>query len=160
MKKYKKYLIMVATLLVVIALDMITKSVFEGKYFVLIPYLINITSCHNTGAAFSIFSEHTVLLSIVTSTMIIAMVVYYVLVKTDNTLFQLSLSLIIAGALGNLYDRLFLGYVRDFVDLAFMDFAIFNVADISITFGIIILFVYVIFIEGKEKGKDGKNSCD
>ena len=55
--------------------------------------------------------------------------------------------MIISGALGNLIDRLFLGYVRDFVKLDFVDFAIFNVADSAITIGTILFFIYFIFID-------------
>ena len=58
---------------------------------------------------------------------------------------------ILAGGLGNLIDRIRLGYVVDMFEVEFMNFAVFNVADIFITCGAVVLFVYVLFFDRKEK---------
>ncbi|MBQ7976709.1 MAG: signal peptidase II, partial [Clostridia bacterium] len=55
--------------------------------------------------------------------------------------------LIFAGALGNGLDRIFRGYVIDFIETAFINFPVFNIADISITIGAIVLVIYVMFLE-------------
>ena len=59
--------------------------------------------------------------------------------------------MIITGAIGNFYDRLFQGYVVDFIEFAFVDFPVFNVADIFVTVGSILMIIYLIFFEEREK---------
>ena len=72
-------------------------------------------------------------------------------------LFGLSLSLFIGGAIGNMIDRVFLGYVVDFLEFTFIDFPIFNVADICVVCGAIIMMIYVIFFD-KEFFTDKKQT--
>lgn len=59
--------------------------------------------------------------------------------------------MIITGAIGNFYDRLFQGYVVDFIEFVFVDFPVFNVADIFVTVGSILMIIYLIFFEEREK---------
>ena len=59
-------------------------------------------------------------------------------------LFGLSMSLIIGGAVGNMIDRLFRGYVIDFLEFTFIDFPVFNVADICVTVGTVLMFIYIV----------------
>ena len=61
-----------------------------------------------------------------------------------------------AGGLGNAYDRFFTGYVVDFINVTFMDFPVFNVADIGVTCGIVAFFVFVIFFDFKEDAAKGQ----
>ena len=68
----------------------------------------------------------------------------------------LSVSLVIAGAIGNLIDRVFFGFVTDMFRTLFMDFAVFNVADICVVVGGIALCVYCLFFYDKYEGKGGK----
>ena len=67
--------------------------------------------------------------------------------------------MIISGAVGNMFDRIFLGYVRDFINLEFMNFAIFNIADCALTIGIGLLVIYVLFFDTETKiTKDKKEN--
>lgn len=69
-----------------------------------------------------------------------------------------SVALIISGGIGNLIDRIFLGYVVDFIDLRIINFAVFNFADCCVVIGVIMVFIYVLFLSGrKEKTKEQEN---
>lgn len=69
-----------------------------------------------------------------------------------------SLTLLFAGALGNAIDRIFRGYVVDFIETAFIDFPVFNVADIAITCGAVIMAIYIIFFDKDEKNGETDSS--
>ena len=69
-----------------------------------------------------------------------------------------SLTLLFAGALGNAIDRIFRGYVIDFIETAFIDFPVFNVADIAITCGAVIMAIYIIFFDKDEKDGETDSS--
>ena len=147
MKKFRKYIVLGICLVLVISLDMFTKVIFEGKKFSIIKGFIGIFSCHNTGAAFSMLSGKQTFLIILTSILLMFLSVLYYFSKPKNILFEISLSFIISGAIGNLIDRILFGYVRDFIDLEFMNFAIFNIADCALTLGMIGLCIYILFID-------------
>ncbi len=119
------------------------------------PGVFGFTYVENTGAAFGVLGKSTLVLTVVSA---LAMVVLcFVLVKFRKELSKfgrVGLALIIAGGLGNLIDRVFLGYVVDFINLEFMQFAVFNVADICATVGTVCLLIAIIFGERK-KGKRG-----
>ena len=141
---------------VIIIADQVSKllvsmnmSLYES--FNIIPYLFNITYAKNTGAAFSILSDHTWLLSLLSVVFCAGVLIYVVLKKPKNKLFMLSLVLIFSGALGNVIDRIRLSYVVDFIETAFMDFPVFNIADISITVGAVLLIIFEIFFDKQEK---------
>lgn len=123
------------------------------------PGVFGFTYVENTGAAFGVLGKSTLVLTVVSA---LAMVVLcFVLVKFRKELSKfgrVGLALIIAGGLGNLIDRVFLGYVVDFINLEFMRFAVFNVADICATVGTVCLLIAIIFGERK-KGK-GELSAD
>jgi signal peptidase II len=119
-----------------------------------IDKVIQFRYTENTGAAFSIFSEKTWLLTIFTGVMIIAGLLYLFLGKADNKLQFAALVLIISGGLGNLIDRLFRGFVVDFIEYLFMEYAVFNVADIFVTIGAVLLVISVLFIKNGGEEKD------
>lgn len=105
----------------------------------------------NKGAAFGIFQNKVIILSIVTFVILIGIVIYLVKYKPKNKLLRFSLSLIIAGAIGNLIDRLVYGFVVDFILLHYKDvysFAVFNVADTFVVVGTFLLAIYILK-EGK-----------
>ncbi len=98
----------------------------------------------NTGAAFGFFSENTTLLSVVTG---VVLLIGIILIATKRIKSKFCLTcavMIISGGLGNLIDRIIKGYVVDFIDVQFTDFAVFNFADILVTVGSIALMIYVI----------------
>lgn len=113
----------------------------------LVENVLHFTYSENTGAAFSIFRGMQSFLVILTSIGMALIFVYMVRIKGDGkALLQLSLALILAGGVGNLIDRLRLGYVIDFIDVRLINFAIFNVADILISIGMFLLIVDSLFV--------------
>jgi len=112
--------------------------------------IFSITYIHNTGAAFSMLAGKTQVLALFQVIIIGVILGYYILKgRKSHPLLRLSLAMIVAGGIGNLIDRLTLGYVVDFLDFHF--WPIFNVADIGVSAGCVLLAGYVFFIEGKEK---------
>jgi signal peptidase II len=110
----------------------------------------------NKGAAFSILGGKTLFLVIFTSIIIVALIYY--LIKYKEKFLRLSLALIIGGALGNLFDRIFNhGSVIDFIEFHFGSYAFptFNIADSFVVVGTILLAIYVIFIY-KDKSETGE----
>lgn len=141
----------IAALLIIIA-DQVTKFLVASNFtstteIRLIPGIINLVYLHNTGAAFSIFSEHVNVLGFISVVFCIGITIYIYKKKPSSTMQKLSLSLIFAGAAGNAIDRICRGYVIDFIETAFIDFPVFNIADIAITAGAVLLIIYVIFFD-------------
>lgn len=110
----------------------------------------------NTGAAFGSFSESTTLLSVVTGVVLLIGIILIATKKIKSRFCLTCAVMIISGGLGNLIDRIVKGYVVDFIDVQFADFAVFNFADILVTVGSIALMVYVtvdIFKDRKGSGE-------
>lgn len=123
-----------------------------GTSIPFLPWLLDLTYTRNTGAAFSSFSGLTGLLTLVS--LGASVVVAVLLAKSYFPGFwgKLSLSLILAGAVGNLIDRALFGFVTDMFETTFMDFAVFNVADICVVVGGFLMVFYVLFLWDKDKG--------
>ncbi len=135
-----------------IILDQLSKNwmIQNMKYMskVIIPGVLQYSYVENTGAAFGMLSKNTILLgcfSVVMSAVFIFFLVKYR--KSLSMLSRISLALIISGAIGNAIDRIMRGFVIDFIELLFVNFAIFNIADICITMGAVFLGISIIFIE-------------
>ena len=119
------------------------------KYFISIDYksivktdliIFTIDYVKNFGAAFNIFSGSRIFLSTV-SILFSLILIYFILKNNINkTIDLLSYSFILGGSLGNGIDRIFKGYVVDFINLNFINFPIFNLADIAINIGFFLLF--------------------
>ena len=107
----------------------------------LLEGVIGLRYAENTGAAFSAFSGATVLLTAFSLVVCVILLIYLIRHPEMETFSKLSLSMIFAGGIGNLIDRITRGYVIDFFELQFVEFAIFNIADICITVGAVLLFV-------------------
>lgn len=138
--------------------DLLFKFLLDGKTYSGVAGFFSIMSTHNTGGAWSIFSSSTTFLIVITIVFIVAMVVFNYLLKIKNYFYAISMGLFLSGAFCNLFDRLKYGYVRDFIKLEFINFPIFNIADIAITVGVVLLCVYLIFIMPKlEKKKIANN---
>ena len=110
----------------------------------------------NTGAAFGSFSQSTTLLTVVTGAVILAGIILIATKKIKSKFYLTCAVLIISGGLGNLIDRIFRGYVVDFIDVQFTDFAVFNFADILVTVGSIVLMIYVIVDIFRDRKKSGE----
>ena len=120
----------------------------------LVDGIVQLNYAENTGAAFGSFSAHTDLLSIFTFLMIIIGLLYLFIKKRKLDVEYVCIALIIAGGLGNLIDRVFRGFVVDYIEPLFINFAIFNFADILVTCSSVVLviwLIYEIYREGKEE---------
>lgn len=145
--------------LILIALDRYSKYLAEiylmGKpAVVVIPHLLGLRYLENTGMAFSMLSGKTVFLAVVTAVALIVMA-YFLFVKQYGEKFErFCFILIFSGGAGNLIDRVFRGYVIDYFEFLFMDFAIFNVADVFVCTGIGLYTLYTIYTEFYLKKKE------
>ena len=148
MKKFLKYIIFAA---VSVALDQITKyltvaniALYENIPF--IPGLLSLTYVRNTGAAWSSFRGQLWLFALV-FVLFTALVVWEYFKKPlpFTVLERWLIAAIYGGGLGNMIDRIRLGYVIDMIKTDFIDFPVFNIADCFITCGTILLLVHLIF---------------
>ena len=90
--------------------------------------------------------------------MIIGAVIAFIVTRRRSKLLSFSLALLIAGGIGNLIDRIRLGYVVDMIEIKLFRFAIFNVADICVTAAVFLIIIYLLFIDGKKEGKADKDA--
>lgn len=155
MKISKKRLsLSLAAVMAVLAVDRITKHLAQdvlsqtGAQTVW-PGVLGWHYARNTGAAFSAFDGFGAVLSAVTALIILLAAVWYLKHPRCNGFLASGLTLLIAGGLGNLYDRLTLGYVIDFIEVLFVRFAIFNVADVAVVCGTICLVIGILKTEGR-----------
>ncbi|RKD20898.1 signal peptidase II [Caminicella sporogenes DSM 14501] len=139
-------------IIMIVVLDQFTKYLAVTYLksidtYPLIKNIFHLTYRENTGAAFSILRNKQIFLILMTAVVVLALIVYLVKVINKENLFLLkfSLSFIIGGAIGNLVDRVRLNYVVDFFDFTLINYPVFNVADIFIVTGSILLAYAVIF---------------
>lgn len=124
-----------------------------GQSIPFIPYVMDLAYVRNTGAAFSIFSTHTWLLTLISLGGSVLLAVLLWKNYFPGWVGKLSLSLVLAGAVGNLIDRALMGYVTDMFQTTFIHFAVFNVADICVVVGGFLLVFYVLFLLDKDREK-------
>lgn len=138
----------------IVILDQLSKFIVHSTMnlydsFQVIPYLLNFTYIRNEGIAFGIYFEGAETIFIVLP-ILITIYLFYLLKSEEfqDKLSQIALFLIIAGAVGNIIDRIFRGYVVDFIDfhLNGMHWYVFNIADSSVTIGLIFLLYSSIII--------------
>lgn len=122
-----------------------------GQSIPFLPYLMDLTYTQNTGAAFSSFSGLTWLLTLVSLGASVAIAVLLWRGFFPGAWGKLSLSLILAGAVGNLIDRALLGFVTDMFETTFIHFAVFNVADICVVVGGVLMAIYVLLLWDKDR---------
>ncbi len=134
--------------ILVFLIDRIIKVVISSNFELnvrneIIDEFFYITNCHNEGAAFSLFSGSTLFLILIT--LVILFLIYNFLKKKDISRIQkISYGILLGGILGNLFDRIFFGYVIDYFDFVIfnLNFAIFNFADICILIGAIMIILF------------------
>ena len=154
--KNKNYLIKLIIIVVGIVIDLATKIIFANIFatpredMTIIENFFYFTYVENTGAAYGMFSGNTIMLAIFSIIFIIAFIVYDYYNHEKNWLYIGGFSLIVSGAIGNLIDRIFLGYVRDFVSIKLFSF-VFNIADLWVTVGVILFVVSIIYSILKDK---------
>ena len=155
--------IKVLAIIFMVVIDLLTKIYFEnyfmsgGEDIILIKNVLGFTYTFNTGAAFGILGKNTVLLIIFTVFFLAIFWFVDFYYKSNNGWYIAGFSLIVGGAIGNFVDRIFLGGVRDFIQLKFIDFPIFNFADIFLTVGVICYIIYLIFYEFQKPKKEVKD---
>lgn len=118
----------------------------------IIKNYMDLSYLENRGAAFGILQNQRIFLAIITLLFIIGVVIFMLKFKPKSLFFKISIMLIISGACGNLYDRLIYGYVVDFILIHYKNiyyYPTFNVADILVVVGTILLLFYIV--------KDDKN---
>jgi len=133
-------------------LDRLTKfwalsSLKEENGIILIKDFFKLEYLENRGAAFGILQNKLILLALVTLLVISGMIYYIIKYKPKSKFLRISFALIISGALGNLYDRLFYKYVVDFILLHYKEvyyFPTFNVADMLVVVGTLILAISIV----------------
>lgn len=153
-----EYIIYWAVITSVIALDMITKFISYAllskvETVPIIKGVIHFTYVENRGAAFGMLKDHRWVFISISTVVIIAFLCYLFLGHAESRLMGVALSLVTAGGLGNMVDRLALGYVVDFIDFRLINFAVFNVADSCVCIGAGMLILYLILEIRKEAGK-------
>lgn len=141
---------------VVLLVDMLTKFLIVTEA-TLIDGVLAITPTKNFGAGFSVLTGKTWLLILITIVFLLVIFAFDLFFKRKSKLLGVATGLIIAGGIGNLIDRLAFGYVRDFIYLEFINFPVFNVADIALTFGVILFAIYILFYMDKNKKTKNDN---
>ena len=154
------YLIaLVLTAGVVVALDLVSKVLTDGNVTEVIPGFVSFVSSHNTGAGWSLFEGAMWLfipMAIIFSVGILVFEVFFNN-KFKNPIYWLGMGLMLGGIIGNLVDRIAFGYVRDFLRFEFMNFPTFNVADMALTFGVIFIAIYMLFLYEPKRKKFGES---
>ena len=132
-----------------VGLDQLTKwlavTYLKGNAsFPLWQDVLHFTYVENTGAAFGSFKDHRWLFMITSTLLIIALIAYFLAARPKDKLTVISLAFITGGGIGNMIDRILLGYVVDFIDFTLIDFAVFNVADSFVCVGVGLMFLALI----------------
>ncbi|MEG2192845.1 MAG: signal peptidase II [Oscillospiraceae bacterium] len=142
----------IAFIVGLVALDQLFKF-FATTYLmgngaiVIIPNILGLRYVLNTGAAFSILSEGTNLLIILTAVALLVMAYFLFVKKAGDKAERFCFLLIFAGGVGNLIDRVVAGQVVDYLEFLFMEFAVFNFADILVCLGVGLFAAYTIYVE-------------
>ncbi len=147
-----------------LAFDMLTKAffnTFEVGELIGGPYLglFEFRLVHNTGAAWGMFGDSTFALGVL-SVVVCAMLIAFLLLVDPplNSVCTVGLALVFAGGVGNAIDRFSQAYVVDFINATFIDFPVFNIADIGVTCGFALLFVGFFIAERASSACDEERS--
>lgn len=159
-----KYTVEVLLFAFIITFDLCMKDylydfveVRHGGNYTVIDGFLDLTYSENTGMGFGLGKGSTLGITVITAILIAAIIGYLLFFKKEKAYIRIPLIMVAAGGIGNLVDRTQLGYVRDFFEFTFVDFAIFNIADAFVTVGAIVLIVGLIvtlFKPQKDKRAD------
>ena len=150
------YLIPFAVILVA---DQLTKLLVAGRLAVgesvpAVRGLFDITYVQNQGAAFGLLQGKKLLLIVITLAVFAFLIIYALRRDTSSRWLMWGLTLVCSGGLGNLIDRVAFGYVRDFIDLSFIRFPVFNIADCAVTVGAVMMALYIMVEEHRRSEED------
>lgn len=146
-----------ALFILLVLMDQLSKlwasSALQSGAIDFIPGFLNFVYVENRGIAFGMLQNmHYIVIPISAIVIVFCVVMAVFAYKKGEKLLVSSLVMVIAGALGNIIDKIRLGYVVDFIHTEFMDFPVFNLADVFICVGAGLLAVYILFFD-----KEGKN---
>lgn len=155
-------LLLVLIALVGILLDQLTKRL-AVRYLLPIDTkplwqdVLHLTYVENRGAAFGMLASNRWVFMIVSTLAILGLLVwFFFFTKKPTYLGTVSISLIVSGGIGNMIDRVAVGYVVDFVDFRLINFAVFNVADIFVCVGAALLLLAILLEPDPKSGKGAK----
>lgn len=152
-------------IVLIVAFDQVTKLLAK-KYLLgnaAVPFIkgvVQLNYAENQGMAFSMFGGARWVFVVLTSVVCIGALVMMFKNKFPSLWAYWSIGVIVAGGIGNLIDRLLYGYVVDFIEPTFMNFAIFNIADSAVTLGTISLMIYLVLDIFKKEEKPAEESND
>lgn len=158
---------LLAISVLVVVFDQLSKTIVAtnmavGDSIVIIKNILSFTFVKNEGAAWGILANHRWVFLVLTAIAIIAIPIITYKFREFGYFFGVSMSLIWGGAIGNMIDRLFYGKVVDFIEVTFIDYPVFNIADSCVVIGGIMLFIYLVFINKtlfKSNGKKKKTEA-
>lgn len=139
----------IVAIVAVVALDIATKvlaDLFMRGKISLIDGVLSFIYVENTGASFGVLKGQRWLFVVITAVSLVAFILWLIKSKKRSKLARFAVCLIVGGAIGNLFDRIALGYVRDFIYFELINFPVFNVADSALTIGVAMLIFYIIFV--------------
>ncbi len=141
-----------SSILLFVIIDQIVKYLIEKilpKYstIVIIPSTLHLTYVKNYGAAFGILQNQKIFLLGITSVILIGVLFFLFLKEIKSGFLLWALVLVVSGGIGNLIDRIFRGYVVDFIDFRLINFAVFNLADSYVSIGTFLIVIYTLFID-------------
>ncbi len=142
-------IVLIAIIAGVIGLDQLTKWLavvnLQGEpSFPLWRDVLHFTYAENTGMAFGMLKDHRWVFMVFSTIAIVALAVYLFRFRPESRWMQISMAFIIGGGIGNMIDRIFLGYVVDFIDFTLINFAVFNVADSFVCVGAGMMILYLV----------------
>ena len=161
--------VLIAVIAAVIGLDQLTKwltvvNLAEYESFPVWQDVFHFTYVKNTGMAFGMLKDHRWVFMVFSTIAIVALIVYLFRFRPESRWMQISMAMIIGGGIGNMIDRIFLGYVIDFIDVTLINFAVFNVADSFVCVGAGVMIVCLIIdlikeikLEKAQKAEEQKN---
>lgn len=146
-------------IILIVAFDQITKyfaekNLADGKIVSFLPGFVQFRYAQNTGMAFSMFSGARWIFVVITIIVCGGVMWFLFSNRAKNLWVYWSLGVVLAGGVGNLIDRARFGYVVDFIEPTFVNFAVFNIADCAVTCGAAVLVVYLL-IDAFKKDKRG-----
>ena len=149
-------LIFILVTIGVVILDQLSKYIVNiylpvpGDTFPIIEDIFHFTRVNNSGAAFGMLSEHRWIFMVLSVIAIIGIIIWIKIAKPKSRWIICSAAFIAGGGIGNMIDRVRLGYVVDFIDCRFINFWVFNIADSFVTVGCILVILLLIISEVKE----------
>lgn len=129
--------------LILLMLDQIAKFIIINKNITIIPKVLYLTYTQNTGVAFNISFENTIII-IMLNIILIGITFRMIKENQKNHKIVTLLTIILAGGISNLLDRITRGYIIDFIDINFFNFPIFNFADAYVVVGILLLAIIIL----------------